>query len=63
MWRGALVAVVGVVGGGLAGCVARPIHANMTDDVAAGVLKECFEPGMSPEAAVDFVAQIYAHHR
>ena len=58
LWRAAFVAVVGVVGGGLAGCVARPIHANMTDDVAAGVLKECFEPGMSPEAAVVVLDQL-----
>ncbi len=58
LWRAALVGVVGVVGVGLVGCAAKPIHANMTDDVAAGVLKESFEPGMSPEAAVVVLDQL-----
>ena len=49
---------IGVAGVCLVGCAAKPIHANMTDDVAAGVLKESFEPGMSPEAAVVVLDQL-----
>lgn len=58
LWRAALVGVVGVVGAGSVGCAAKPIHANMTSDVAAGVLKECFEPGMSPDETVTVMDEL-----
>lgn len=46
--RGALAGLAGVF---MVGCMERPIHARMTDDQAAGVLKECFASGMSRDEA------------
>ncbi len=52
-WCGALVVVgfLGVTCVAMVGCAERPIHANMTDDRAAAVLREHLRPGMKPDEA------------